>query len=78
MLYQGHLFDKTITVERQMNNGSIIKLTLRPSQENTVEILEYYKKSPKQDVFKRHENEEKKIVEFDKLGLEQSFEYLFG
>ncbi|HHO55521.1 MAG TPA: hypothetical protein ENK21_03965 [Trueperaceae bacterium] len=61
-----------------MNNGSIIKLTLRPSQENTVEILEYYKKSPKQDVFKRHENEEKKIVEFDKLGLEQSFEYLFG
>ncbi len=78
MLYQSHLFDKTITIEREMNNGSIIQLTIRPITENKVEILEYYKKSPKQDVFKRFKNEERKTVEFSKLGLEQSFEYLFG
>lgn len=78
MLYQGHLFDKTITVEREMTNGSIIQLTIRPTTKNEVEILEYYKKSSKQDVFKRQANEEKKIVEFNKLGLEQSFEFLFG
>jgi len=78
MLYQTHLFDKTITVERKMSNGSVIKLTIRPYSDDSVEILEYYKKSPKQDSFKRHINEERRVVEFSKLGLEQSFEHLFG
>ena len=78
MLYQPHLFDRTIVVEREMAGGSVIKLMIRPIDDNKVEILEYFKKKHGLDKFKRIRAEEGKTVEFRKLGLKQSFDYLFA
>lgn len=78
MLYQPHLFDKTITVEREMSTGTIVKLVIRPIADSKVEILQYFKKKSNQDKFKRVADEEGKTVEFKKLGLRQSYDYLFG
>jgi len=61
-----------------MSTGTIVKLVIRPIADSKVEILQYFKKKSNQDKFKRVADEEGKTVEFKKLGLRQSYDYLFG
>jgi hypothetical protein len=75
---QPHLFDKTETVTRVLSTGSTVTLTLEPLGEGQVRILTYYRKPARGDRFVRAPGEEGQVVAFEKLGLELSYETLFG
>lgn len=76
--YQGHLFDKSMMVERTLSTGSIVRLKLEPLGEAKVRVLEYYRKGFLHDRFKRCKEEEGKVFAFADLRLEQSYQSLFG
>ncbi len=77
LIQQGHLFDKSIMVERTLSTGSIVRLKLEPLEGQKVKVLEYYRKGFLSDRFKRHSEEEGKVFAFGDLKLPQSFEALF-
>jgi hypothetical protein len=74
---QGHLFDKTVLVERTLSTGSVVRLKLEPLANNRVKVLEYYRKGFLSDRFKRHIEEEGKVFPFEDLNLSESYARLF-
>ncbi len=78
LIQQGHLFDKSILVERTLSTGSIVRLKLEPLEGQKVKVLEYYRKGFLSDRFKRHSEEEGKVFAFADLNLAQSYEALFN
>jgi hypothetical protein len=78
MNQQRHLFDTTETVSRVLSTGSTVRIKLEPLGDGHVKILEYYRKARNSDRFVRERAEEGYIVEFSQLGLEPSYEELFG
>lgn len=77
MLYQANLFDKRVIVERELINGTVIRLLIEPVENERVRVLEYHRLSPKTNRFKRQFEQENKVLEFGKLGLSLSFADLF-
>jgi hypothetical protein len=78
MKSQPQTSDNTETVTRVLSTGSTITLTLEPLGEGQVRILTYYRKPARGDRFVRTPAEEGHVVAFEKLGLELSYETLFG
>ncbi len=77
MIYQGHLFDKSVMVERTLSTGTVLRLKLEPLGEGKVRVLEYHRKGFLSDRFKRLPQEEGKIFALLDLGLNQSYQALF-
>ncbi|MCA9836368.1 MAG: hypothetical protein KC422_05615 [Trueperaceae bacterium] len=78
MVFQGHLFDKNVMVERTLSTGTVVRLKLEPLGDGRVKVLEYYRKGHLHDRFKRHSDEEGKVFQFAELGLLQTYDHLFG
>jgi hypothetical protein len=75
---QPQMSDNTETVTRVLSTGSTVTLTLEPLGEGQVRIVTYYRKPARGDRFVRAPGEEGQVVAFEKLGLELSYETLFG
>lgn len=78
MVYQGHLFDKAVMVERTLSTGTVLRLKLEPLGEGKVRVLEYHRKGFLHERFKRQKDEEGKVFVFADLGLSQSYHALFS
>ena len=77
IVQQGHLFNKTVLVERELSTGSVLRLKLEPLEGKKVRVVEYYRKGFLSEKFKRNHGEEGKVFAFEDLRLNESFSALF-
>ncbi len=73
---QAPLFSRDRVVERTVSTGTVIRTRLQPLEDGRVTILEYYRKTEGGQWIRRHQEERK--VSFASLGLNCSFDELFG
>ena len=69
---------ETIVVDKTTSFGTMLKVTLEPLENEQVRIVEYRRKAKHSMHFKRVKSEEGKIVAFEQLHLDKSFDELFN
>ena len=77
MVWQGHLFENYAWVERTLSSGSTVRLWLEPLEGERVKVLEFWRKLPCSEKFKRCHDEEGKTLAYASLGLSQSYDLTF-
>lgn len=68
----------SVVVERTTSMGTTIRVNLEPAGDGRVIVHEYLRRAKGGSRFQRVASEEGVVVPFEKLGLEQSYEALFG
>lgn len=75
--FQDSLFSSERVVQRTLEGGTVLQLTLEPLSGERVRVL-YYQRRRAGERWVRVKEEEGRTVAWRQLGLEQSFQNVFG